>query len=183
MEAKRSGFKHVHFSGMARLEFLQLIKFPPPYERFTIKVKGIKTIRSGGFGIALGKRIERITFCYIFFTDSIYGRRASGTGGSAPFLTWSPRCPATRWDTNELEEMMLTFNSGRFRMSANGELRADFEDPHFDVIEVIAFAIWGGDQPTAEGWCDSFMIFGPSISFDFRPRGKLAVTWGRIKGG
>jgi hypothetical protein len=186
----RDGFLHVKQNSTSNfigpLRFLRLKAFPGIHKRFTITVTNLKA-RKSHFGVALGRSFPEIItttfFWYLFFTNSIYARRADGVTGDAPFLTWAPRSPGTRWDTRELKEVKITFDSGRFQMMADGEKRADFEDPHFDVIELIAFAMWGHKFPGPEGWADSFEISGPSITgYEVKPKGKLATTWGSIKG-
>ncbi|MFQ6041239.1 MAG: hypothetical protein ACE5PV_10325, partial [Candidatus Poribacteria bacterium] len=173
------------------LEALQLTAFPGPHKQLTITATSLKTtIRSGGFGIALGKRfppppeappgIRWSSFWYVFFTHRIRARTFEGTGGSGPFLRWVPTNPGTIWDTRELKEMKLIFNAGQFQMYANDELRADFEDDHFDQIELISFVMSGGEQPGAEGWADSFEIYDSARFVE--PKGKLTTTWGRMKG-
>ncbi len=181
--------KYVAPKGGNPLEALELTAFPGPHQQFTITATNMKTIRSAGFGIALGKRFPPppeappvapwSSFWYVFFTHSIYARIFEG-GGSGPFNRWVPSHPGTIWDTRELKEMKLSFNAGRFQMFANGELRADFVDDHFDQIERIGFVMWVSEEAIApEGWADSFTISGPSLAVE--PRGKLATTWGKLK--
>ena len=185
----KDGFLHVidvKPSRVCLLEFLKLTVSSVPHRKLTIVVTDIRTARSGGFGIALGKTFTDIPgapFFYVFFTHRIYGRRFKGTGCSRPFTNWLPRCPGTRWGTRELKQMKLIFDEGRFQMYADGEMRADFEDAHFDRIELIGFVLWGNlEFPGAQGWADSFVISGPSIpSVDVNLRGRLAYIWGDIK--
>ena len=66
-------------------------------------------------------------------------------------------------------------------MFANGELRADFNDPDFNQIDIIGFVLVGFKEgpDVQEAWADSFMISGPSLNVE--PKGKLATTWGKLK--
>lgn len=137
------------------------------------------------FGIGLAKIFpdapgEKLFFD-VFLTNRIEARRFNGRDpGSIPFLIRIPKHPGTIWEMKELKQMELTFNAGRFQLSADGELRADFEDPDFDSIDVIGFVLVGfKDNPGGEAWVDSFTISGPSL--DVEPKGKLATTWGKLK--
>ena len=94
---------------------------------------------------------------------------------------WAPKHPKTVWpDTKRwLYEMTIRFNRGRFQFFANGELRADFVDGHFDRIELIAITSRiGGVGGVSVEW---FSFSSPPLAIS--PQGKLATSWARVKGG
>ena len=171
---------------------LQLTAFPGSHRHLSIIVLDIKASLTGrvGFGIGLGKTFPEVCpvsncrLLYIFALHRIQGIWAMGGGRFAPFPTWDPRCPGKIWRTKVLKEIRVEFDSGRFQMIADGEVRADFKDPHFNEIDYIVFSISGIDPPGgAQGWAGSFEISGPSITgYDVKPEDKLATTWGSIKG-
>ena len=169
---------------MVKFELLQLTALHGPYKNFTLTVKDIGS-KGTNFGIGLAKIFPDVPgekrFFYIFLTNRISARRFDGHNGSIPFLIRPPRNPGTRWETKELKQMKLTFNAGQFQMFANGELRAEFDDPDFDQINVIGFVLVGFKEVpgVGEAWVDSFMISGPSLGVE--PKGKLATTWGKMK--
>ena len=158
------------------------------YENFTITVKDIGT-KHANFGIALGKRFSEHPrddpFFYLFSTDQIITAFFSGWGGVAINTgrketfhpTWAPW--DNPWDTLELPSMELRFNSGRFQWFAEGEKRADFEDPEFSSAEILGFVIIGDGLSIGHAWVDAFTISGPGLSVS--PQAKLATTWGKLK--
>ncbi len=77
--------------------------------------------------------------------------------------------------------MKITFEAGHFEMFVDGELRAFFEDEHFDQIDVIGFRMMSPPEPgdRGSGWVDSFTILAPFLSVKLE--GKLSTTWGQIK--
>lgn len=155
-------------------EQLQLKEIPGPYDDFTVILKNIRC-KYSNFGIGLSKLFDVPgckEFSYLFLNTRIDGRRCG--------IPFPNRAPYTLWHTYDLKEMRVDFNSGRFRMYVDGEKRADFKDPRFDKIDIIGFAIVGFKGFKGEGWVDSFALFSPAISVE--PRGKLAITWGRVKG-
>jgi hypothetical protein len=90
-----------------------------------------------------------------------------------------PLNPDTHWRTKELESMELRFNKGHIQWFADGEKRAEFEDPGFSPIEILGFVIIGNGLRVGHAWVDSFKISGPGLSVS--PQTKLATTWGKLK--
>ena len=150
----------------------------PGYENFTITLKDLGA-RAGRFGIALGQLLhppDAFLLSYVFFTDSVQAVNFNGPS----FPDWHvPRHPATRWETWELGSLELRFNSGHFQWFADGEKRADFEDPGFSPIEILGFVVVGYGLHVGHMWVDSFKISGPGLSVS--PQAKLATTWGTLK--
>ena len=75
--------------------------------------------------------------------------------------------------------MEIRFNSGHFQWFADGEKRADFEDPDFSSVEILGFVVIGDGLRAGHVWVDSFKISGPGLSVS--PQTKLATTWGQLK--
>lgn len=156
-------------------ELYQFIAYPGPQNDFTITLKTIGATHAR-FGIALAKpfwnpvtKIEEYGY-YLFFTNDMQASR----NGSI-FVG-----PGKRWNTDELQQMMLRFESGRFQLQADGELRLDFRDANFDQIDLIAFVLAGfvtEDVNTGIAWVDTFTIDGLAVS----PKRKLATTWASLK--
>ena len=158
-------------------ERYQFIAYPGPYDDFTITLKtvGVTRVR---FGIALAKHfrnpvteIEENGY-YLFFTNDMQASR----NGSV-FIG-----PGQRWNTDELQQMELHFNSGRFQLYADGESRLDFRDMNFTHIDTIAFVLAGfvtEDVTIGRAWVDTFTIDGLAVT----PRRRLATTWARLKKG
>ena len=153
------------------------IAYPGPYNDFTITLDtvGATQVR---FGIALTKHfrnpvteIEEDGY-YLFFTNDMQASR----NGSV-FIG-----PGQRWNTDELQQMGLHFNSGRFQLHADGESRLDFRDANFTHIDTIAFVLAGfvtEDVNIGRAWIDTFTIDGLAVT----PRRRLATTWARLKKG
>lgn len=158
-------------------ERYQFIAYPGPYDDFTITLKTVGATQAR-FGIALAKHfrnpvteIEEDGY-YLFFTNDMQASR----NGSV-FIG-----PGQRWNTDELGQMELHFNSGRFQLHADGESRLDFRDANFTHIDTIAFVLAGfvtEDVTIGHAWVDTFTIDGLAVS----PRRRLATTWARLKKG
>jgi hypothetical protein len=175
---------------------LRFNAFPGPYSDFTIRVTEI----AGRFGVALGKAFPEIlgnlTPSWYFFnpyeTDGRAFQPNDSGGGMIPFAfqgfvdgkptwAWPKQCPSTWWDTRELKKMVVTFAAGRFRMIADGVLRADFVDKHFDEIELIGFLLMGNPEAGgSQGQVDSFMYSDATIQ-EVQSFGKITTTWGTVK--
>ena len=156
-------------------ELYQFIAYPGPYHDFTIRLETIGAAEAR-FGIALAKHfLNPVTEIdehgyYLFFTNDMQASR----DGSV-FVG-----PGQRWNTDELQQMELHFESGRFQLHANGESRMDFRDANFDQIDIIAFVLAGfvtDDVNTGSAWVDTFTISGLAVS----PKRKLATTWANLK--
>ncbi len=156
----------------------------PGYETFTIIVQNIGEKRAD-FGIALGKRFSERRgdrpFFYLFLTHISYSVRFDVGGGVAfgKSTGREPLNPDTNWRTQELESMELHFNKGHIQWFADGEKRADFEDPDFSSVEILGFVVIGNGVAVGHAWVDSFKISGPGLSVS--PQAKLATTWGQLK--
>ena len=156
-------------------ERYQFIAYPGPYDDFTITLKTAGATQAR-FGIALAKHfrnpvteIEEDGF-YLFFTNDMQASR----NGSV-FIG-----PGQRWNTDELQQMELHFNSGRFQLHADGEPRLDFRDANFTHIDTIAFVLAGfvtEDVTIGRAWVDAFTIDGLAVT----PWRRLATTWARLK--
>ena len=156
-------------------ELYQFIAYPGPYNDFTITLKTIGATQAR-FGIALAKhflnpvtKIEEYGY-YLFFTNDMQASR----NGSI-FVG-----PGKRWNTNELQQMALHFDSGRFQLQADGESRMDFRDANFDQIDIIAFVLAGfvtEEVNIGNAWVDTITIDGLAVS----PKRKLTTTWASLK--
>lgn len=168
----------------------------PGYENFTITLQNIGGVQQRDFGIALGRRfpderpfpngeefaeiIGTWPFYYLFLLHTSYSV-SFGKGGVA-FGESSGRVPLnpdTIWDTQELESMELRFNKGHIQWFADGEKRADFEDPEFPSVEILGFVVIGNGLRVKYAWVDSFRITESVLSVS--PQAKLATTWGQLK--
>ena len=156
-------------------ELYQFIAYPGPQNDFTITLETIGATHAR-FGIALAKhfwnpitKVEEYGY-YLFFTNDMQASR----NGSI-FVG-----PGKRWNTAELQEMTLHFESGRFQLQADGESRLDFRDANFDQIDIIAFVLAGfvtEDVNIGSAWVDTFTIDGLAVS----PKRKLTTTWASFK--
>ncbi len=156
-------------------ELYQFIAYPGPYNDFTITLETIGATQAR-FGIALAKhflnpvtKIEEYGY-YLFFTNDMQASR----NGSI-FVG-----PGKRWNTNELQQMALHFDSGRFQLQADGESRMDFRDANFDQIDIIAFVLAGfvtEEVNIGNAWVDTITIDGLAVS----PKRKLTTTWASLK--
>ena len=156
-------------------ELYQFIAYPGPYNDFTITLETIGATQAR-FGIALAKhfvnpatKIEEYGY-YLFFINDM---QASRNGNI--FVG-----PGKRWNTDELQQMVLHFDSGRFQLAADREPRLDFRDANFDQIDSIAFALAGfvtEDVNIGSAWVDTFTIDGLAVS----PKRKLTTTWASLK--
>ena len=156
-------------------ERYQFTAYPGPYNGFTITLQTVGATRAR-FGIALAKRFyDPVTEIdehgyYLFFTNDMYTSRDDNL-----FIE-----PGQRWNTDELQQMELHFNDGRFQLSADGESRIDFTDANFNHIDIIAFVLAGfvtEDLNVGSAWVDTFTIDGLGVS----PIRKLATTWAHLK--
>ncbi len=168
-------------------ELIQKQVKKPGYENLIITVKSLG-VKHADFGIALGRRFPNFDdddpFYYLFLTHRIMTRRFDGWGGWErwvnPFRRLrEPRNPDTVWNTWELVSMEIRFNSGHFQWFADGEKRADFEDPEFSPIEILGFVVINYGLHIGHMWVDSFTISGPGLAVS--PQAKLATTWGKLK--
>ncbi len=156
----------------------------PGYEKFTIIVKNLGD-KQAGFGIALGRRFPELPgdwpFFYLFLTHKSHSVRFDVWRGVAlgKFSGRVPRNPDTFWNIKELESMELRFNKGHIQWYADGEKRADFEDPEFSATEILGFAIIGYGLQAGHVWVDSFKILDQVLAVS--PQAKLATTWGQLK--
>ncbi|MDE0010183.1 MAG: hypothetical protein OXU36_03500 [Candidatus Poribacteria bacterium] len=156
-------------------ELYQFIAYPGPHNDFTITLETVGA-NHAQFGIALAKyflnpvtKIEEYGY-YLFFTNDMQALR----NGSI-FVG-----PGKRWNTDELQQMTLHFESGRFQLKADGESRMDFRDANFNQIDIIAFALAGfvtEDVNIGSAWVDTFTIDGLAVS----PKRKLTTTWASLK--
>ena len=156
-------------------ELYQFIAYPGPYNNFTITLETVGATHSR-FGIALAKHFLNIATdvdeygYYLFFTNDMQVSR----NGSI-FVG-----PGKRWNTDELQQMVLHFESGRFQLQADGESRLNFRDANFDRIDSIAFVLAGfvtEDVDIGSAWVDTFTIDGLAVS----PKRKLTTTWASLK--
>ena len=156
-------------------ELYEFIAYPGPYNDFTITVETVGATHAR-FGIALAKHFLNIATdvdeygYYLFFTNDMQATRNGGI-----FVG-----PGKRWNTDELQQMALRFESGRFQLQANGESRLDFRDANFDQIDSIAFVLTGfvtEDVDIGSTWVDTFTIDGLAVS----PKRKLTTTWASLK--
>ena len=166
-------------------DFLEFTAFPGPYERFTITLTDL----SNSLFIGLSKMFiwpvtgRQVFYFYIFSTAAIDGLSINRLGGSftSGFRNqWLPRNPGTLWE-DDVAELQVHFDSAHFQLFADGELRADFEDSHFDQIDFATILIVGegGDK---EQRVDAFEISGPGIGVQtIQPKEKLATSWGAIR--
>jgi len=166
-----------------QFELYQLIAFPSPYRDFSIRINDI-----GGdkirLGFCVGRRFPETQaedpFFYVFFTDEITPRRFDGRGSSHPFHSRLSREPRTRWNTDELSEMEIHFNSGLFLLFADGEFRAKFHDQNFNKVDILGFVVEGiniANQWIGKGWVDSFSISGLNVT----PKVKVTSSWAQLK--
>ncbi len=155
----------------------------PGYENFTITVKNLGG-KQTDFGIAIGHRFSDLPharpFFYLFLTHRMYAVSFNAWGG----VSFTPKRLQKhnldiRWKTWELASMEIRFNSGHFQWFADGEKRADFEDPDFSSVEILGFVVIGDGLRAGHVWVDSFKISGPGLSVS--PQTKLATTWGQLK--
>lgn len=157
----------------------------PGYENATIIVKNIGDKPSGSIGIALGMRFpelpRRIPFFYLFLTQRMSTASFAGLGGPIIGDKFARRelFPNTSWNTQVLKSMEIRFNSGHFQWFANGEKRADFEDPEFPSIQILGFVFIGHGVRVGHAWVDSFTISHAGLSVS--PQAKLATRWGEFK--
>ena len=156
-------------------ELYEFIAYPGPYNDFTITLETVGAARAR-FGIAFAKHFRNTVpevdeqGYYLFFTNDMY------TSRDGEILIE----PGQRWNTDELQEMVLSFKDGRFQFSADGEPRADFTDANFNHIDSIAFVLAGfitEDVNVGNAWIDTFTIDGLAVS----PLRKLATTWANLK--
>lgn len=156
-------------------ELYQFIAFPGPYNDVTITLETIGA-SDARFGIALGKRFLNTegeveeTGYYLFFTNDMQTSRNQNV-----FVG-----PGQRWNTDELKQMVLHFNSGRFQLFGDDESRLDFMDANLMQIDIIGFVLveYVTDAvSTGRAWVDKFTISGLSVS----PKDKLTTVWGHLK--
>lgn len=156
-------------------ELYQFIAFRGPYNDFTITLETIGATHAR-FGIALAKHfldpateVDEYGY-YLFFTNDMQASRSGSI-----FVG-----PGKRWNTDELQEMVLHFESGRFQLEADGEPRIDFRDANFDQIDSIAFILAGFVTEKVNigtAWVDTFTIDGLAVS----PKRKLTTIWASLK--
>ena len=156
-------------------ELYQFTAYPGPYNDFTITLETVGATHAR-FGIALAKHFLNIATgvdeygYYLFFTNDMQATRNGGI-----FVG-----PGKRWHTDELQQMALRFENGRFQLQADGESRLDFRDANFDQIDRIAFVLAGfvtEDVDSGSAWVDTFTIDGLAVS----PKRKLTTTWASLK--
>ena len=164
----------------------------PGYETFTITVKNISGKRAS-FGIAFGRRRSESPgawpFFYLFLTDSIYAGSFNPWSGSVVFVpvplqlhnphNFDKLGSVIIWKKTDLASMEIRFNRGNFQWFADGEKRADVEDPEFTTTEILGFVIIGNGLHVGHGWVDSFKMTGPGLPVS--PQTKLTTTWGTLK--
>ncbi len=186
LQFKDSSGAYEDFDGIKGGELIQRQIKNPGYENFTIILKNIRKTQ-GSFGIAIGRRFPDLPgdwpFFYLFLMHISYSVRFDiWDGGGVAFGKSSgrePRNPDTIWQTKEMESMELRFNKGHIQWFADGEKRADFEDPEFSSVEILGFVVIGNGLRVGHAWVDSFKISGPGLSVS--PQAKLATTWGQLK--
>ena len=157
-------------------ELYQFIAFPGPYDTFTITIDTIGASVEARFGIALGKHflndageVEEIGY-YLFLTNDMQASRDGKV-----FLG-----PGKRWHTDELNQMVLHFDGGRFQLIGDDETRMDFIDANLLKIDIIGFVLVGyvtDRTSTDKAWVDKITISGLSVS----PKRKLTTIWGHLK--
>ena len=157
-------------------ERYQFSAFPGPYNDFTITLETIG-VSHARFGIALAKHFQNTLSetedeygYYLFFTNDMQPSRDGNL-----FID-----PGQRWNTPELQQMVLHFKDGRFQLSAEGNSRLDFTDANFDQIDSIAFVLAAyitEDVNLGNAWVDMFTIDGLTVS----PKRKLTTTWAHLK--
>ncbi len=159
-------------------------KKPGP-EDFTIRVKNLGSKRAR-FGVAIGRRFPEVSkrhaFFYVFTTYGIEAK-AYMWSGTSHWWDKEPRHPDVfRQGLLELSSTEIRFNKGHFQWFADGEKRAEFEDPDFAQIEIIGFLIQANMWHVGSGWVNSFRISGSGLSkLAVSPQAKLATTWGQLK--
>lgn len=156
-------------------ELYQFIAYPGPYNDFTITLETIGATQAR-FGIAFAKHfLDPATEVdehgyYLFFTNNMQASRSGNI-----FVG-----PGKRWNTDELQQMVLHFESGRFQLEVDGESRIDFRDANFEQIDTIAFILAGfvtEEVNIGNAWVDTFTIDGLAVS----PKRKLTTTWASLK--
>ena len=163
------------------VDFLEFTAFPGPFDKFTVTLAQPSSIMHIGLGKMFPETGSQSIFFYGFYPNHISASQVLPTGGvaGAGFRGWLPRNPGTIWEGKPLE-LAVHFDAGRFRFFADGQLRADFEDDHFDQIEFIMVMIVGEDG--AQGQVDAFEISGPGIGgLVVQAKGKLATMWGSLR--
>lgn len=175
------------------LKLIQVQARNPGYETFTITAKNISG-KQANFGFALGRRRseipESLPFFYLFLTDGTFAGSFDPWGAHGVAFervnlqlhnphNFDRIGGATLWKKTELASMEVRFNRGSFQWFADGEKRADVEDPEFATIEILGFVIIGNGLGVGHAWADSFKISGPGLSVS--PQTKLATTWGTLK--
>ncbi|MDE0638056.1 MAG: hypothetical protein OXI43_19625 [Candidatus Poribacteria bacterium] len=180
LQFKDSSGLYENFDISAGINPIQRQARNPGYENATIIVKNIGNKNSGRIGIALGIP-GRIPLFYLFLMERVHTARFNGLGTVmiGDKLTRKPFVPKTSWDTQVLKSMEIRFNRGHFQWFANGEKRADFEDPDFPSIEILGFVFIGEVVRVGHAWVDSFTISGAGLSVS--PQAKLATRWGEFK--
>ena len=176
-----SSFQDIEISNGPDLIKKQIKK--PGYETFTITVKNI-----GGkwrdFGIVVRHKSSDLHVAdppsYLFLKHTMYAVIFHAWGR---FVIFTPERLQkhnldNRWETSELTSMEIRFNRGHFQWFADGEKRADFEDPEFPSIEILGFVIIGNGLQAGQAWVDSFEI---KSTLAVSPQAKLATTWGHLK--
>ncbi len=170
---------------------LELTRFVGHRKHFTITVTNLQVRHPGPplIGIALGNRVPANAesfHVYEFMTSFIraykvnWHKKPKPSDVAKPF-DWIPQHPGTIWqDTRmELGQMTIRFNRGRFQLFADGEMRADFVDEHFDQIEQIAIVTSVSDSLSGSVSIDSFSFSSPSLAVS--PQRKLATSWAKVK--
>lgn len=157
-------------------ELYQFIAFPGPYNNITINIENIGASGENRIGIALGKHflndagdIEETGY-YLFFTNDMQASR-----NGKVFLG-----PGRRWHTDVLNEMVLQFESGRFQLFGDGEVRLDFIDANLPTLDIIGFvfiAYITDREITDDAWVEKITISGLAVS----PKNKLTTIWGNLK--
>ncbi len=157
-------------------ELYQFIAFPGPYNNITINIENIGTSGENRIGIALGKHflndageVEETGY-YLFFTNDMQASR----NGKVFFG------PGKRWQTDVLNEMVLQFDNGRFRLFGDGESRLDFIDANvttLDIIGLVFVAYITDREITNDAWVDKITLSGLAVS----PKNKLTTIWGNLK--
>ena len=145
----------------------------------------IPGVANGALCIFLGRRMAEPNFAsgYHFCIGGVHeilfdkqgnrveGRMRAGYGDRAPLTS---------------SRLKVIFQAGRFRVFGLDLLLADFEAPELQRIEVVGLLVnVGGGGKRFSGSIGAFSISGPGIpdhNRDVQPKGKLATTWGQLKG-
>ena len=164
------------------IELLQFTGLSGPYNHLEASITDVRS--QGGFGLALGKACPPARTlrwaCYISRGIGVAARVLAGSGyGPFHFCGYSHKYHDRFPDEiDEVESIVVRFDSGTFRVSVNDKVRVEFEDTDFDRLDFIGLAQWGLDDIPAVSHVDSFHFSGV---LSVEPGEKLATTWAGLR--